>query len=90
MLQNEVDDGLGVFEAVGVVADAFLADDFDGAIEFLVALLDDVGVLGDGDDVISLADDVEKGNFGFGERGEIIDGVAFVGLSFFGGELVSL
>ncbi len=88
MLQDEVHDGFWIFEAVGVVADAFLADDFNLAAEFLIALLDDVGVLGDGDDVIGLANHVEEGDFCFGERGEVVDGAAFVGFGFFGGEIV--
>ena len=41
MGEDEGDDGGGVVEAVGVVADAGLVDDLNGTAEFFVAFLDD-------------------------------------------------
>lgn len=90
VLHDEVHDGFGVFEAVGVMADSFLADDFDGAAEFLVAFFNEVGVFSDGDNFIDLADDVEEGNAGLGERLKVVNRVVSVGFGLFFGDLVSL
>lgn len=79
---DEVHHGLGIVEAVGVVADAGLVDDFDFAAELPVALLDDVGVFGGDHDVIGIADDVDDGHFRLGERLQGIHGIALVGEGF--------
>ena len=79
MGEDEAHHGRGIIQPVRVVADAGLVDDFDRAAERPVTLLDEGGVFRRGHRVIGIADDVDEGDAGLGQRLEAVDGIAGVG-----------
>jgi hypothetical protein len=63
VLLDELDDGSGVVQSVGVVTDAGFADELNGTAEGGVALVDEAGVFLPGHDVVGIAKNVEEWDF---------------------------
>ena len=83
MLEHEVDNGLRVLEAMGMMVATGLSDELKMATEFLIALLGDGGVFGQGHDLVCITANGEDGNLVGGQGSEVVDGVELVGLGFF-------
>ena len=62
--------------------DAGFDDHFHRSAEGSVALLEDGGVLGQGHDLISIADDAEDRHSCSGQGLQVVDGIELVGISF--------
>lgn len=77
VLENEIENGLWVFQAMGMVAAVFFVNDLNLTTECSVSFFDDGCVFGDGNGGVGITDDVDKRDLRLSEGFELIDRVAF-------------
>ena len=82
MSNDKIDYRRRIVKAMGMVAYAGFVNHFDFAAKQAVSRFDDGRVLRNGNDIISIANDVNDGNMRFGKRSERIDRISRVGERF--------